>query len=94
MKSVLLAALVFFSIHAGFSQRNITSLAGITTTQAFNDKVFFVASHDQYGVELFVSNGVSGNYTLVKDISPGYGSSTPGQFIIFNNQLFFYSVHS
>ena len=89
MKSVLLAALVFFSIHAGFSQRNITSLAGITTTHAFNDKVFFVASHDQYGVELFVSNGVSGNYTLVKDISPGYGSSTPGQFIIFNNQLFF-----
>lgn len=89
MKSVLSAALVLFSIYAGFSQRYITTLAGITTTQTFNDKVFFVASPDQYGAELYASNGVSGNYKLVKDINPGYGSSNPGNFIIFNNQLFF-----
>lgn len=89
MKSLFSAALVVFCVHAGFSQRNIATLSGITTTQAIDGKVFFTATHETYGTELFVSDGTTGNYELLKDINPGYGSSTPGEFTILNDQLFF-----
>ncbi len=89
MKSFFSTMLVVFAIHAGFSQRNIATLQGITITKAINGKVFFVASHDQYGIELFVSDGSSGDSKILKDINPGYGGSSPSAFTIFNDQLFF-----
>src|SRR5688572_3281 len=89
MKFLFTAALVVFSVQAGFSQRNIATLSSITSTKAIDGKVFFTATHPIYGTELFVSNGNSGNFELVKDINPGYGTSTPSEFTVLNNQLFF-----
>jgi ELWxxDGT repeat protein len=71
------------------AQRNIVTLSSITTTKAIGDKVFFTAAHDTYGTELFVSDGNSGSFQLLKDINPAYGNSTPGEFTVLNNQLFF-----
>ena len=89
MKSLFSATLVVFCVHTGFSQRNIATLSSITTTKAIDGKVFFTATHNTYGTELFVSDGSTGNYELLKDISPGYGGSNPSEFTVLNNQLFF-----
>jgi ELWxxDGT repeat protein len=94
MKLLFSAALVVFTIHVGIAQRNITTLSGITAIKSINGKVFFVGSHDQYGAELFVSDGSSGNAKVLKDISPGYGGSSPSGFTIFNDQLFFTAYSS
>ena len=71
------------------AQLPIATFPSITATQAMGNKLFFTAQSDTYGAELFVSDGRTGNYTLVKDINPGHPGSTPSQFTVFNDLLFF-----
>jgi len=89
MKLLLAVALAVITYHASLSQRNIAMFREITTTQAIGDKVYFSATHELYGTELFMSSGASESSTLVKDINPGNGNSSPSELTIFNNQLFF-----
>lgn len=89
MKPLLLAAVAFLTVHVGFSQRNIATLQNITTTKAINGKVFFVATHDELGIELFVSDGKIGDHKILKDINPGNAGSFPSELTIFHDQLFF-----
>jgi ELWxxDGT repeat protein len=61
----------------------------------FNDKLYFSASNEANGVELFVSDGTAEGTSLVADInldkdSSGfsYGSS-PSDLVVFNDKLYF-----
>lgn len=89
MKRILAVALAAIACHTGFSQSNIASFSSIGATQALDDKVFFVATDDEHGTELFVSDRFGADRTLLKDIYPGRGNSTPGNLTVLNNQLFF-----
>ncbi len=89
MRPLFCAFAVIVLFQSGLCQRNIASLPNISTPLALDNKVFFTASHSQLGLELFVTNGSTGNYSLVKDINPGSLSSSPAGFTIFNDQLFF-----
>jgi ELWxxDGT repeat protein len=61
----------------------------------FNDKLYFKGNNGESGEELFVTDGTAEGTQLVKDINPGedpYGnnnSSTPGNFVEFNDKLYF-----
>ncbi len=81
--------LVFFLVYTTHAQQNIITLPGITAVKSINDKVFFAGTHDLYGTELYVREEQSGGIKFLKDINPGYASSSPDQFIVFNDQVFF-----
>jgi ELWxxDGT repeat protein len=61
----------------------------------FNDKLYFKGNNGESGEELFVTDGTAEGTQLVKDINPGednYGyqnSSSPGNFVEFNDKLYF-----
>ena len=55
----------------------------------FNNKLYFSATNDENGRELWVSDGTSEGTQLLKDINPGTESSTPSNFIILNDRLYF-----
>jgi ELWxxDGT repeat protein len=89
MRDIFSSLLIIFFFNITYAQQNITTLQGITTTKAINSTVFFSGNHNQYGVELFVWKEQTGTIEFLKDINPGYESSSPDQFIVFKNQLFF-----
>lgn len=93
MKTFLAALLVILTLRPAFSQQKIGTFQSITATQAIGDKVFFAASNEQYGSELFVSEASSGKFSLVKDINPGRNAS-PANFTVLNNELFFTAYSS
>ena len=51
-------------------------------------ELFFTAEHDDYGRELWATDGTEGGTRLVKDIRPG-GSSTPRHLTEFDGKLYF-----
>jgi ELWxxDGT repeat protein len=61
----------------------------------FNDKLYFKGNNGESGEELFVTDGTAEGTQLVKDIFPGEAengynnSSTPGNFVEFNDKLYF-----
>lgn len=55
----------------------------------FDGKVYFAASSEGSGVELYVSDGESAGTTMLKDIFPGESGSNPSDFTVFKDQLFF-----
>ena len=55
----------------------------------FNDKLYFSASDNENGQELWVSDGTTEGTQLVENINPGSGSSSPNNFTEFNDQLYF-----
>jgi ELWxxDGT repeat protein len=60
--------------------------AGFLTN--FNGTLYFTATDGVHGNELWQSNGTAAGTTLVKDINPGSGSSTPQQLVNFNGALY------
>ena len=66
----------------------------------FSGKLYFTADDGKSGRELFVSDGTAGGTSLLVDINPGldnYGSpnsSSPYNFIKFNNKLYFSANNS
>ncbi|MGB3642460.1 MAG: ELWxxDGT repeat protein [Rivularia sp. (in: cyanobacteria)] len=54
-----------------------------------NDKLFFVANNNDFGSELWVSDGTLNGTNLVKDINPGSESSNPLNLTVVNDKLFF-----
>ncbi len=55
----------------------------------FNNKVYFTASDDTHGAELFSSDGTAPGTQIVKDLQPGPEGSVPQQSVIFNGNLYF-----
>lgn len=60
----------------------------------FANKVYFNANDGVNGDELWVSAGTTNTTLMLKDINTGSSSSTPRNFFIFNNQLFFTALTS
>jgi ELWxxDGT repeat protein len=58
------------------------------TMIVFNNNLFFAASGDDKGYELWKSDGISGA-SLVKDINPGLSSSGQSQYTVVGNKLYF-----
>ena len=54
-------------------------------------KLYFAGMDAANGSELWVTDGTDAGTTLIKDIEPGTGSSTPTDFFTFNNQVFFFA---
>src|SRR5690606_12111824 len=59
-----------------------------TPVSEFKGEVYFTAS-TELGEELWKTDGTEGGTILVKDINPGFGSSSPLYFIEFNGHLYF-----
>lgn len=57
--------------------------------KVFNDQLFFTARTDDYGEELFVSDGFANSFNLLKDIRPNELSSYVTEMVEFNSLLFF-----
>lgn len=93
MKLLVPIALLSIIFSAGFSQQNIVSFREIGPTRALGENVYFSASHDQYGTELFITQENGKSHRLVKDINPGAVGSAPSDFTVFQDQLFF-TAHS
>ncbi len=55
----------------------------------YNNKVYFTASDDTHGAELFSSDGTAAGTQLVKDMQPGAEGSVPQQSVIYNGNLYF-----
>jgi ELWxxDGT repeat protein len=62
----------------------------------YNSKLYFSASTDATGYELWSTDGTTIGTTQVKDIWPGPGSSHPGDMglFVYNNRLFFNAADS
>jgi ELWxxDGT repeat protein len=89
MKFFLSYVLVISLVYTTHAQQNIITLPSITELKSINDKTFFAGTHDLYGTELYVREEQSGAIKFLKDINPGYASSSPAQFIVYNDQVFF-----
>lgn len=55
----------------------------------FANKIYFNANDGVNGDELWVSDGTSTNTLMLKDINTGSSSSSPKNFFVFNNYLYF-----
>lgn len=63
----------------------------IFSAQAFN----YGPNLENLGIELWTSDGTSAGTTLLKDINPALNaSSAPGNFTLFNSQIFFTATDS
>jgi ELWxxDGT repeat protein len=68
--------------------RRLLAGNGATTVNIGSTR-FFVGTDAPHGAELWKSDLDGSNATLVRDIWPGSGGSTPSQMINFNGTLFF-----
>lgn len=55
----------------------------------FKNKIYFTASDDMHGAELFSSDGTAAGTQIVKDIIPGIQGSLPLKSVIFKGDLYF-----
>mgnify|MGYP001262210025 CR=1 FL=1 len=59
------------------------------TSHNMNGIVYFRGNDGQHGVELWRSDGTAAGTYMVKDIEPGAGNSSVGEFAHINNTLYF-----
>lgn len=67
---------------------DISNGEGVSNLIVFHDTLFFNSSHDTFGNEIFHYNGL-GDAKLFYDIVEGVTSSTPSNFTIYNDALYF-----
>ncbi|PKP22799.1 MAG: hypothetical protein CVU05_02455 [Bacteroidetes bacterium HGW-Bacteroidetes-21] len=67
------------------------ALQNVEITCLFSNlfKVYFNADDGVNGREIWVTDGTSAGTNMIKDINPGSSSSTPSNFILYNNKLYF-----
>lgn len=95
MKTKLLAFLMFIAFQANaqytFEQIDIVSGFGSSSPHSFvefNGKIYFSATSNSTGRELWVSDGTLNGTNLVKDINPN-GDGDPRRLTVVNNVLYF-----
>ncbi len=72
--------------------KDINTGSGNATPKNFtpyNGKLYFQATDDVNGTELWATDGTDAGTVLVKDINPGSGSSNPQEFKVYNGKLYF-----
>jgi ELWxxDGT repeat protein len=57
----------------------------------YDNKLFFIIDTDEYGYELWKSDGSGEGTVLVKDICAGIEGSFPRNFMVLNDELFFFA---
>lgn len=60
---------------------------------ALGPRVFFSANTPNMGRELWVSDLTAEGTNLVKDLYPGWGGSSPANFVAFGGRLYFLATH-
>lgn len=58
-------------------------------TAFYDNRLFFLNEDDEFGKELWTSNGTLAGTSLFKDINPGPSNSTPRHMVEANGKLFF-----
>lgn len=58
----------------------------------YNDRVYYVATSDASGTEVFTSDGTSAGTFVLKEIRSGASSSSPQQLAVANGKLYFYAT--
>jgi len=58
---------------------------------ATSEAVYFASADDEYGVELWTSDGTSAGTRLVKDIAPGPASASIGSLAVVGGMLYFHA---
>ena len=71
------------------AQQFLKKVRSVSAFTAVGDKVFFSASDDINGEELWISDGSPEGTLMLKDINQGYNSSTPSHMTSFKGKLFF-----
>jgi ELWxxDGT repeat protein len=65
--------------------------SGITP---FGDRVLFRASDPEHGTELWISDGTAAGTHIVRDIVAGSGSSSPGQPVVTDRGVAFFTAYT
>ncbi|MDO6761820.1 T9SS type A sorting domain-containing protein [Tamlana sp. 2_MG-2023] len=101
MKNTILSICLLFSVQIIFGQEIITDFFNKTGDKSsipsgfveFNQKLFFAASTETTGREMWVSNGNPNEAHILKDINPGSEIGIEGYFsdtaVVINNTLYF-----
>jgi len=85
---------LFADLNPGLNDSGATNISAPSDFVEFNEKMYFSAANE-FGRELYVSDGTADGTQLVADISPGensygYGySSEPSGLVEFNGKLYF-----
>lgn len=72
--------------------RDIRSGTGSSSPKEFamlNGKLYFSATSDSLGTELFVTDGTTEGTELLKDLKTGSASGSPANLTVFNGKLYF-----
>ncbi len=77
--------------------QNLAGIDGANTGQypgsvVFNDRVYYVATSDASGSEVFTSDGTSAGTFVLKEIRSGASGSDPRQLAIAGGKLYFYAT--
>ncbi|MFN4247598.1 MAG: ELWxxDGT repeat protein [Flavipsychrobacter sp.] len=98
MKKPLLSALLTCILSSAFAQYSFINFdinpSGNSNPHDlvnFNGRLYFAATTDSTGDELWVSDGTAAGTKLVADIDTGAGSSTPHRFTELNGKLLFFA---
>lgn len=101
MKNLILFLIFLVPIHGTIAQQMITDLINMSGDKSsspgnfveFNQKIFFTATTENYGIEIWVSNGNENGSYLLKDINPGKNNGLQSSFsqssVIINDVLYF-----
>lgn len=63
---------------------------GVMELTPLGSKLFFVVTDEEYGRELWVSDGTTGGTHLVKDIAPGPADASPSDLTVVGDTLLFF----
>lgn len=88
-KCTLLIICIFGIFLHSAAQIPVKRFQKITATCALENKIVLNASDGISGDELWVSDGTADGTLLLKDISPGYGGSSPARMIAFKQKIYF-----
>ena len=94
---MLTVCTVLAATTAVFAQTQLTNFHSTTGRDysgpgnfaTFNDQLFFTASNNKTGKELWKTNGTAESCALVKDINLGFSSSITSNLQVFKGKLYF-----
>lgn len=72
-------------------QPSYTLGLGYVSTITYHNELYFVLREDNYGAELWKTDGTTNGTHMLKDIYPGNNDSGPNGFTILNDTLYFFA---
>lgn len=96
LRRTVVAALLFYSTFSiaqtkltNFNYQNEGEYSSPYNFFEFNNELFFVATNDKIGGELWKTDGTAAGCEVVKDINLGESSSIVSNFLKFKNRFYF-----